>query len=143
MRVSPVFFARAAAHHGDGFARGHVDRRVGHRIRPHRVHRELFPAADVDGRVDDAAAALALSWMLADHSACRGEGIAVPDRLNGPGAVPLPDESDIGGHVHMRGTQRHAGHSPGGKEFTRERNLFSAMSMRSFILPRFSRYLTE
>ena len=34
------------------------------------------------------------------------------------------------------------GQSPGGNELRRERNLFSTVSMRSFMLPRISRYLT-
>ena len=101
--------AGPAADDGDGARGVHAARRGRHLVGWHLVDRELLDPADVDGRIDERAAAPRLARMLAHERASRGKRVILAHHVDGTGVVARRRERDVGGHVHVRGTQRLAG----------------------------------
>ena len=74
------------------------------------VGRVAFQAADVDGVVHQAAAALALARVLADIRAGMGEGVVLADQRHGIVVLAFAHQRDVAGDVDVRRAYRHAGH---------------------------------
>ena len=74
------------------------------------VDGELLDAADVDGGVDERAAAPRLAGVLAHQRAGGGEGVVLADVRDGAGIVALRGERDVARHVDVRGAHRLARH---------------------------------
>ena len=74
------------------------------------VDGELLDAADVDGGVDERAAAPRLAGVLAHQRAGGGKGVVLADVRDGAGVVALRGERDVARHVDVRGAHRLARH---------------------------------
>ena len=74
------------------------------------LHGVALDAPDVDGVINDIAAAVGLTGVLADQAANRGEGVVLPDQAHCVGAAALAHQRNIAGNVHVGGAALHAGH---------------------------------
>ena len=83
--------------------------RRGHRVGRCLVDRITLDAADIDGGIQNFAAARALAGMLAYECACRRERVVLADHVDGARVVSPLRQRDIGWNIHMGRTERFTG----------------------------------
>ena len=92
-------YRNAAVGLGRAFRNGSLVGRAG-------IDREFLDAANIDGSVEQAAAATALARMLAHECARGGQRVVFAHHVHGAGVIARRDKRNIGRHVHVRGAQR-------------------------------------